>query len=670
MTVSADLPEKKTRRLLAVPSLKWQNWLLLGIKLAMGLLLILLIMLYFVLRRDEADEQRSTMIADVLWLEQSASQYIKRSTEQLELLASDLAQERRKRSFFRQRMAYLLRNNADILYIAWLDANGHTLISDQRTTTNPPVIQHIPGSGTQGLMLDMAEKMARTVYSNAYKTPQGAQFDVYTPVFEEGVYQGSLMSVYSFDVLLKNLVPWWFAEKYRVRILDNDGETLASKAKTDEVETSESYSISLEYPGYGIVLRADAYPVKGDYAQRLLITLVFLLLVAVIISLWVMRKHVRQRLNAEHALRAEHAFRKAMEDSLMVGMRAQDLDGRITYVNPAFCQMVGFSEVELLDTSPPLPFWPPEEMERIGRLQAEQGQKGIQPDGVETPFMHKNGTRFDVLIYKAPLIDADGRHTGWMSSVVDVTARKRAEELTRQQQEKLQQTSRLVTMGELASSLAHELNQPLAAINSYNTGCLNKLSASEFSREELRSAMEKLGVQARRAGHIIRHIHDFVRKSEPKLAACNLVEVIQSSIGFISADARARSVRIVGKIADTSVDLYADRVMLEQVLLNLMRNAIEAMMAPDILPERRRLTVSLTVEGDQARIRVADRGAGIPAAIRENLFTPFFSTKKEGMGMGLNICRSIIEFHRGRLWVEDSPDGGAIFNISLPLASQ
>ena len=271
---------------------------------------------------------------------------------------------------------------------------------------------------------------------------------------------------------------------------------------------------------------------------------------------------------------------------------------------------------------------------------------------------------------KAPLIDADGRHTGWMSSVVDVTARKRAEELTRQQQEKLQQTSRLVTMGELASSLAHELNQPLAAINSYNTGCLNKLSASEFSREELRSAMEKLGVQARRAGHIIRHIHDFVRKSEPKLAACNLVEVIQSSIGFISADARARSVRIVGKIVDTSVNLYADRVMLEQVLLNLMRNAIEAMMAPDILPERRRLTISLTVEGDQARIRVADRGAGIPAAIRENLFTPFFSTKKEGMGMGLNICRSIIEFHRGRLWVEDSPDGGAIFNISLPLASQ
>lgn len=668
MIVSADLSEKKSRKLLVIPSLKWQSWFLLGLKLAMGLLLLLLVMLYFVLHRDEADEQRSTMIADVLWLEQSASQYIKRSTEQLELLASDLAQERRKKFFFRQRAAYLMRNNADILHIAWLDASGNTLISDQKSAEDPLLGQREPRPDTQDLMLDMAKKMAKTVYTNAYMTPQGARFDVYTPVFEDGIYLGSLISVYSFDVLLKNLVPWWFAEKYRVRILDSDGETLARKAKTDEIETLESYSISLEYPGYGIVLRADAYPVKGDYAQRLLVTLVFLLLVAVIISLWVMRKHVRQRLNVEHALRAEHAFRKAMEDSLTVGMRAQDLDGRITYVNPAFCQMVGFSEAELIGAHPPLPFWPPEEMERIGRIQADRAQKGDQSDGVEAPFMHKNGIRFDVLIYKAPLIDADGQHTGWMSSVVDVTARKRAEELSRQQQEKLQQTSRLVTMGELASSLAHELNQPLAAINSYNTGCLNKLSAGEFSPEELRSAMEKLGVQARRAGHIIRHIHDFVRKSEPKLAACDLVEVIQDSVGFISADAKARSVRIISKISDVSVRLYADRVMLEQVLLNLMRNAIEAMMGPDILPERRRLTISLTVDGDQARIRLADQGTGIPVAIRENLFTPFFSTKKEGMGMGLNICRSIIEFHRGRLWVEDNLDGGAIFNISLPLA--
>lgn len=283
--------------------------------------------------------------------------------------------------------------------------------------------------------------------------------------------------------------------------------------------------------------------------------------------------------------------------------------------------------------------------------------------------MRKDGARFDVLIYEAPLIDADGRHTGWMSSIIDITERKRSEELARQQQEKLQQTSRLVTMGEMASSLAHELNQPLAAITSYNTGCLNKLAADDFSKEELQTAMEKLGVQARRAGHIIRRVHDFVRKSEPKLAPCNLVEIVEDSIGFIEADAKLHDVRIVRKISDISVTLYADRVMLEQVLLNLMRNAIDAM-SVDTPPERRRMTIRLSIVDDQVRIRVADRGTGISPAIREKLFTPFFSTKQEGMGMGLNICRSIIEFHRGRLWVEDNLKGGTIFSISLPVAQQ
>lgn len=182
--------------------------------------------------------------------------------------------------------------------------------------------------------------------------------------------------------------------------------------------------------------------------------------------------------------------------------------------------------------------------------------------------------------------------------------------------------------------------------------------------------MEKLGVQARRAGHIIRRVHDFVRKSEPKLAPCNLVEIIEDSIGFIEADAKLHDVRIIRKIPEISVTLYADRVMLEQVLLNLMRNAIDAM-SDDIPPERRRMTIrlALTEEG-HARIRVADRGTGIPPSVRERLFTPFFSTKQEGMGMGLNICRSIIEFHRGRLWVEDNLKGGTIFSISLPTAPQ
>jgi two-component system sensor histidine kinase DctS len=252
-----------------------------------------------------------------------------------------------------------------------------------------------------------------------------------------------------------------------------------------------------------------------------------------------------------------------------------------------------------------------------------------------------------------------------MGSIVDVTARKHAEELARQQQEKLQLTSRLVTMGEMASTLAHELNQPLAAITSYNTGCLNKLESGAFTRDELSGALTKLGVQAQRAGRIIRRVHDFVRKSEPKRAPCDLAEVIDDSIGFIESAAKNRHIRIVREIQGMRPELMADQVMLEQVLLNLMRNALEAM--NDQPSERRRLTIKLSQLENQMEIRVIDLGPGISTEVQEKLFTPFFSTKAEGMGMGLNICRSIIEFHQGRLWVENNPEGGTIFVITLPI---
>ena len=282
--------------------------------------------------------------------------------------------------------------------------------------------------------------------------------------------------------------------------------------------------------------------------------------------------------------------------------------------------------------------------------------------------MRKDGSRFDALVYEAPLIDADGNHSGWMASVVDVTARKRAEDLARQQQEKLQATSRLVTMGEMASSLAHELNQPLAAITSYTAGCLNRLESGAFSSAEFKEALGKLAVQAQRAGRIIRRVHDFVRKSEPKLAPCNLVEIIDDSIGLMESTSKLVNVRITREIELYPRELMGDRVMLEQVLLNLLRNAIEAMSGSGVGQERRVLTVRLVQPDDQqVQIHVVDRGSGIPREIRESLFTPFFTTKASGMGMGLNICRSIIEFHRGRLWFEENPEGGTVFIISLPV---
>ena len=333
--------------------------------------------------------------------------------------------------------------------------------------------------------------------------------------------------------------------------------------------------------------------------------------------------------------------------------------------------MTGFSADELVNQSPPMPYWAPEQLEETYAIHQTVLSGNAPLDGFEITFMRKSGERFNALVYEAKLIDGNGKHTGWMASVLDITERKHAEELARQQQEQLQFTSRLVTMGEMASTLAHELNQPLAAIASYNTGCLNLLNSGKASPNEILPALEKIGLQAQRAGKIIRRVHDFVRKSEPKRAPCQLGEVIEDCLGFVEAEARKRHIRIECDIPPLP-PIPADRLMLEQVLLNLIRNAMEAMSGT---PEAQRLLqISITSNQTELFVKVLDCGTGIAPEVREKLFTAFFTTKPEGMGIGLSICRSIIEFHRGRLWAEDNPQSptgnGTIFSFTLPLEAE
>jgi two-component system sensor histidine kinase DctS len=351
-----------------------------------------------------------------------------------------------------------------------------------------------------------------------------------------------------------------------------------------------------------------------------------------------------------------------MEDSLQTGLRARDLEGRITYVNPAFCRMVGWSAGELLGQAPPMPYWADEEMaaaqELNDRILAGKGPSS----GYEIRLKRRNGETFPALIHTTPLIDALGRHTGWMSSIVDLTEQRRAEERERQQQERLQATARLVAMGEMASSLAHELNQPLAAISSYAAGSLNLIDSGKTDLDEIRSVLAKTQAQAQRAGQVIRRIYDFVRRAEPKTEPCELTRLIDETIDLVEPEARRRKVRIIEELADGLPAIAGDRVLLGQALFNLMKNAIEAMHdSPDA-----QLTIRADADIEHAVITIADRGPGVSAEAAKSLFEPFYTTKAEGMGMGLNICRSIVEAHQGRLWVEPNPDGGSIFFVTLP----
>jgi two-component system sensor histidine kinase DctS len=353
-----------------------------------------------------------------------------------------------------------------------------------------------------------------------------------------------------------------------------------------------------------------------------------------------------------------------MEDSVQTGLRARDLEGRITYVNPAFCAMVGWRVEDLVGKLPPMPYWVDEEMAATRALHDRILAGSGPARGFEVRFKRRNGEIFPALIHEAPLIDEQGRQTGWMSSVVDISDQKRAEEMTRQQQERLQATARLVAMGEMASSLAHELNQPLAAIASYNAACLNMLASDQANLKDVEAVLAKSAEQAQRAGRIVRRIYEFVRRSVPKSESCDVVQLVDEVIGLVEPDARRLGIRVRRSVAAELPPVRGDRVLLGQAILNLVRNAIDAMR--DVDAEQRQLVVAVTDDDDQLHLSIADRGSGIAPEALPHLFEPFFTTKTEGMGMGLNICRSVVEAHKGRLWVAANPQGGSIFHLLLP----
>lgn len=249
----------------------------------------------------------------------------------------------------------------------------------------------------------------------------------------------------------------------------------------------------------------------------------------------------------------------------------------------------------------------------------------------------------------------------------DITLRKTADDIARQQQEKVQFTARLMTMGEMASSLAHELNQPLTAISNYSEGMLARLSDGRLPAQDLRSALERTTAQAQRAGGIVRRIREFVKRSEPRRRPTEAARIIEDTLAFARIEADKRRIQIAADLDPDLPPLDVDPILIEQLLLNLLKNAIEAM-DQSALP---RIDVRVRRnDATTAEFAVVDRGTGIAPEHLESLFEPFFSTKTEGMGMGMNICRSIVEFHHGQLIVEPNDEGigGTVMRFTLPLA--
>ena len=624
--------------------------------------------------------------------------------------------------------------------------------------------------------------------------------------------QGMVAVLYTTQGIL-DMIPGELKGQYRFTLLTDDEKVLAisSDKNTPKRAFSNQTSLDIGVLSPNLSLRIDTYPPETNLTFRMLIGVVLGLSAFVIWSLWSVLKQMQVRQEAEANLRAETNFRSAMENSTPVGIRAHDMNKRITYVNPAFCEMTGWSAEELIGMGPPFAFWPEgqkgeltEKMNQALKLALNQDKK----IGIEGSVLHRNGSIIQTRTFIAPLINEKGQQTGWVTSLIDIsepkkireelaasqerfitvlegldaavsvisnetgellftnrfyrerfgdsakghfdlaggdirqnqiqaqtespapsslyqetesteiqlldesssstkwyevrrryvpwvdgqlaqlliatdiTIRIEAEELARQQEERMQFSSRLTTMGEMASSLAHELNQPLAAISNYCMGVVKRLQGQldPALQKDILPALEKASDQAHRAGTIIQRIKGFVKRSEPQRKPCDICEIINDAVGLVEIEAHRHRLSIAAEIAENLPMVNVDPVLILQVLVNLLKNSLDSMR--EIYPLSSRWSappVRISADLDTStfpamlRIQVTDTGAGIAESVIERMFEPFFSTKNDGMGMGLNICRSVIESHQGRLWAQNEMDAehikltGCTFTILLPL---
>ena len=346
---------------------------------------------------------------------------------------------------------------------------------------------------------------------------------------------------------------------------------------------------------------------------------------------------------------------------------AHEVDGHYLSVNQALCGMLGYTEGELLARSV-RDVTPPEDMAETLR-QFRLLLSGSDTVKYEKRFFHKDGSVVHAMVHLSVIADHEGRPLLIISQILDRTDVVLAEMEARKQRERLAHVARLGTMGEMAAGIAHELNQPLAAIANYTQACQRLLAAGDMDPEELGQVLSRVTGQARRAGDVIQRLRAFVRRHTPDRRNRDAGELIHEILPLVEMDCRSHEVDLQLELQEDLPRIQVDGIQLQQVLLNLTRNAVEAMNVCD--PETRELVVRThAASEDEVEISVADTGPGVPDTLLEQLFEPFFTTKPEGMGLGLSLSRSIIEAHGGTLRYDSGPEKGSIFRIGLPTAPE
>ncbi len=676
-------------------------WLL----LLLALLVALLGTLVWLAGRYEASQIQSRLERDAAAIVTDIRTGLTRNIQGFQAMAT-LPSNERPTDEWQTPVAAVLREHREIMRMEWRSESLEVLAYAD-TPYRSPVFERLGRATAQAdvsLACSTARRLSGPAYSTSYFMPQSdglgfEMLDMCMPIVASGRLVGYTVATYSLQDILAELVGKQMVRGQNLAFTEADGTRLArygTPSRGSQVYVAQQL---LDLPGNTLVLRLESRQGAPALFPNVLTALVTALSLALMAVLFLLARDMRRRLKVEHDLGEALAFRKAMEDSVLTGLRARDLSGRITYVNPAFCQMVGIPAKDLLNHSFPSPYWPPEFADMYQQRQTIRlAGNNLPREGYESVFLRPDGTRFPVLIMEAPLINAVGKHTGWMSAILDVSEQRRVEELSRASQDRLQATARLAMIGEMASLLSHELNQPLAAISSYATGSLNLLrdqldegvdrppsrvvlaDVSSKLSSDLQGAMSRIVEQAERAGKVIKSVHDFVRRRDQTREAVEPRALLDAVMPLVSLQARKLSVTVVIEVDPTCEPVLCDRTMVEQVLLNLSRNGMQAMRdyaegvdGQSSGNSARILTLRIRPAASNARSRwvefsVTDIGEGITPEVAQQLFTPFFTTKAEGMGLGLSLCRTVIEQHGGFLWFEAVAPRGTTFNFSLPVA--
>ena len=652
-----------------------------------GLVVVLLVMLVWLAGRYEASQVQDRLERDTGVAVGDIRTALTRNVQSLQALQFNQPTP----GSWAIEAAGMLREHRELVQIEWRDA-ALTVRSQVNTPYRTPVFERLGRVNAQSDVAQAcstARKVSGPAYSGSYFVSLAdglgmELMDLCLPLVTAGRLSGYLLATYSLQDILSDVLERQLTRSQEVSFTEPDGTRLAVRGAGPRGKRVFTAQQLLDLPGMTLVLRLNSWRGAPDLFPNVLTALVTAMAIALISVLAVLGKDIRRRLKAERDLADALAFRKAMEDSLVTGLRARDLQGQTTYVNPAFCAMVGFCAEELTRPGLPAPYWPPALVDEYQQRQAIRLAGNVPPrEGFESVFMRKDGSLFPVLIIEAPLINAQGLQTGWMSAFLDISEQRRVEEVSRASQERLQATARLATAGEMASLLSHELNQPLAAISSYATGSANLLRERRTPPSELEAdlalAIDRIAEQAERAGKVIKSVHDFVRRRDQAREAVAPQALFDAVLPLVSLQARKLSVRVQTQVDADLPPVLCDRTMVEQVLLNLARNAMQSMDQPGIaervlLMRVGRVNRTTGSGGRDGRERwlafsVADLGPGISPVVRQQLFTPFFTTKAEGMGLGLSLCRTVVEQHGGVLVDEPNLPQGTVFTFTLATSS-